>query len=207
FTPRPVIMGTVSALEVLHRRTEAKYRSRRVITEHQARRTLTTAARPRPLVRHDGGGITLTRDGDTFMGLAAPFNRMTQVRERFHIFDEVIMPGAFTRSLRVRPAVPILVDHDPRLVVGESVRLLEAPDGLRVAFSVDDRSLAARLADIRDGSRVGLSIGFRPVRERHTPAKDRSFGRDLVEQLELDLHEISVVRRPAYAQAALRPAA
>ncbi len=182
--------------------------------EHQARHAPAPAKRGQSvpgfgpgagLVRHDGGRIVGARE-DLFLGLAAPWNRVARIERHLSTFDEVLMPGCFTGSIRARPVLPILLEHKIGLVIGETVDLTEAADGLRVAFRVDEESIAGRLRDLRDGWRVGLSIGFEPCRHRFTPGAKRSSGRDLIERLAVDLYEISVCRRPAYQAAGLAAA-
>jgi len=212
-------MPSSAGLEV-HRRAELRYRAKRIVMEEARRRGLrpqilchdtgsvwTPRQPPADTIsRHDGGRI-VSEQGDVFYGLACPWNRVVQVRDGVPLVDETFLPGAFTDSLRARPNVPILVAHDRGAVIGQTVDLHEAEDGLRAAFKVDDPSIAARLAGIRDQWRIGLSIGFRPKRDRRTPGSKRSFGRDLLERLAVDLFEISVVRTPAYSTAGVRSVA
>lgn len=110
--------------------------------------------------------------------------------------DDVVMPGAFTRSL-ARPGqrVRMLWQHDPRAVIGIWDLLQEDARGLYVRGRVatgtaGGRAVAALLAR---GGGAGLSIGFRIIRA----------GRDGATRIlhEVALEEISITPEPMHPQA------
>lgn len=112
---------------------------------------------------------------------------------------DVVMPGAFRRSLAERGAggIRMLFQHDPAMPIGVWEAIQEDARGLFVRGRLTTEVAKARevLALMRAGGLDGLSIGFRTVRGR----KDaRSGFRRL---LEVDLWEISVVTFPMHPAA------
>jgi len=126
--------------------------------------------------------VKAEEDG-TFTGLAAVFgNRDGQ--------GDIIEPGAFDRTVRERPEVPILANHDITQVIGLG-RLSVTSRGLRVVGRLNTEVQAARetLSNIRFGAVSGLSIGY----NKRDFKRDRN-GRRL---LDLDVKEVSVTAFPA----------
>jgi HK97 family phage prohead protease len=107
---------------------------------------------------------------------------------------DVVLPGAFLRSIRRRGAggIRMLFQHDPATPIGVWREVREDARGLFVSGRLMPEVAKARevLALMRAGAIDGLSIGFRTVRGR-TDAK--SGVRRLIE---VDLWEISVVTFP-----------
>lgn len=131
-------------------------------------------------------------------GYAAVFNSPSEVlAERGRVFREVVLPGAFTRSLA--RDVFALWNHgkDGRPPLGRTaagtLRLSEDARGL--AFELD---LPASAGDVREaiarGDVYGMSFGFKGERDRWFH-KDGGTWRELSD---LTLTEISVVILPAY---------
>jgi len=107
---------------------------------------------------------------------------------------DVVMPGAFARSLATRGAggIRMLWQHDPAEPVGRWLRIEEDRRGLRVRGLLNPAVARAReiAALLREGGVDGLSIGFRVVeakRERSPPSR---------RLIRLDLWEISIVTFP-----------
>jgi HK97 family phage prohead protease len=107
---------------------------------------------------------------------------------------DVVMPGAFSDSLRKRGAahVRLLWQHDPGQPIGRWLSIAEDIRGLRVRGRLNLAVSQARdiHALMRDGAVDGLSIGFRVERAR----AERPTGLRRLEKL--DLWEISVVTFP-----------
>ena len=107
---------------------------------------------------------------------------------------DVVMPGAFTDSLRKRASgeVRMLWQHDPATPIGRWLAIEEDRRGLRVRGKLNLAVERARdiHALMRDGAVDGLSIGFRVERAR----AERPTGLRRLEKL--DLWEISVVTFP-----------
>lgn len=115
----------------------------------------------------------------------------------FHTEDmghDVVMPGAFARSLRRRGAqgVKMLYQHDPNEVIGVWTALTEDTRGLHVSGQLLPDVARARevLALLRAGAIDGLSIGYHAVKAM----KDRMSG--VRRLMDVDLWEISVVTFP-----------
>jgi len=110
---------------------------------------------------------------------------------------DVVFRGAFVRALDGRGALPMLLDHDPRLPCGVWRELREDGRGLFVAGSLLPDRRAGGLARRRLAEGLdGLSIGFTPLAWR----KRADGGRDL---LEIQLWEVSLVGAPMLPQARL----
>jgi HK97 family phage prohead protease len=97
---------------------------------------------------------------------------------------DVVRAGAFAASLRKRPAVPLLWQHRPGVVIGAIETLAEDARGLRVVARVTHPAAAALIAR---GALTGLSFGYRVTAAR---------GNGPRELLGLDLAEVSLVAMP-----------
>lgn len=122
-----------------------------------------------------------------FAGYASLFHRKDMA-------GDVVMPGAFTDSLKARGTmgVKLLFQHDPNQPIGVWTQLREDARGLYAEGRLMPEVTKARevLALMRAGAIDGLSIGFRTVKAR----RDRTSG---VRRLEkIDLWEISLVTFP-----------
>jgi HK97 family phage prohead protease len=132
-----------------------------------------------PLKGVDGDGV--------FEGYASLFGEADLGRD-------VVMPGAFSDTLRKRGAtdVRLLWQHDPGPPIGRWLLIEEDRRGLRVRGKLNLAVERAREihALMREGAVDGLSIGFRVERAR----AERPTGLRRLEKL--DLWEISVVTFP-----------
>lgn len=134
--------------------------------------------------------------GGRFAGYASVFGRLDEA-------GDLVMPGAFGKSLRRRGAgrLRMLFQHDPKEPVGiwESVR--EDGFGLwvegRLVPGVPRADALRRLIEKR--AIDGLSIGFRTERATR---EARSGQRRL---WQIDLWEISIVTFPMLAEARIAP--
>jgi HK97 family phage prohead protease len=128
------------------------------------------------------------RSEGSFSGYASVFNVVDS-------FDSRILPGAFRKSLGDSPSRPLLLNHDPRLVVGV-VRLQEDGHGLRAEGELNmnvERAREARSLMLQ-GALGGMSIGFIPRTWRE--------GKDgVIEYSEIELVEVSLTPFPANKQA------
>ena len=128
-------------------------------------------------------------------GYASLFGEIDQSRD-------MVMPGAFTQSLKLRGArrIPMLFQHDPAEPIGIWLDMQEDWRGLRVRGKLIPEVVRARelLALLREGTSDGLSIGFKTVQARVDP-KTR------VRKLhQIDLWEISIVTFPLLPGARVR---
>jgi HK97 family phage prohead protease len=133
----------------------------------------------------------VTAEGD-FEGYASVFN----VED---LGKDVVMPGAFAKSLARRPAakVKMLRGHDPSEPIGIWTDLSEDKRGLRAKGRLILETTKGREthALMKAGALDGLSIGYRTLKDRF----DRAKGVRLLD--ELDLPEISVVAFPMNTRA------
>ncbi len=123
-------------------------------------------------------------------GYAALFGVADQMRD-------VVRAGAFAASLTRRGAkLPMLVEHEARLVAGEWTEVREDGRGLFLRGEIrDDRPGAARAKRMIARGIDGLSIGFVPIVQHRNAA-----GRVLNE---VELLEVSIVTHPMQPQARL----
>jgi HK97 family phage prohead protease len=128
----------------------------------------------------------LSAEGE-FEGYAATFGNVDKG-------SDIVMPGAFTESLRRRPAgkVKMLLQHDTRRLCGVWTSMVEDGKGLKVQgrllLSIQDGKETYEL--MRVGALDAMSIGYRTLKDEY----DRVNGtRKLIT---LDLPEVSVVTFP-----------
>lgn len=133
-------------------------------------------------------------DQGEFDGYAAIFGNEDLGRD-------VIMRGAFEKSLQRRPAakVKMLRQHDPDEPIGIWLDLAEDKKGLRAKGKLILETVKGREthALMRAGALDGLSIGFRTLKDHFDRAKGVRF------LDEVDLPEISVVTFPMNPRAAV----
>lgn len=136
--------------------------------------------------RADTGLDRVTLEG-SFSGYASIFGECD-------LGNDIIMPGAFVKSLKRRGAgaVRMLFQHDANQPIGVWSNIREDETGLHVAgrIATDVERGREVLALMRAGAIDGLSIGFRTIRSRI----DKKTGARCI--LEADLWEISVVTFP-----------
>lgn len=131
-------------------------------------------------------------------GYFAKYNSVTQLFEK--AFEE-IMPGAFDNSL-VKNDIRALVDHETRLVLGRTksgTLTLHSDDvGLygTIRINKDDTDAVNLYQRVKRGDIDQCSFGFNIVEEEVNVTEDDAIHWKLIE---VDLHEVSVVTFPAYA--------
>lgn len=132
-------------------------------------------------------------------------NRLSGYACRFGVIDrggDIVVRGAFANTLQLKgvASVPMLLEHDPRKIIGSWSAIREDECGLYVEGSLSRAAPAeweAR-AMLKRGFLNGLSIGYRTVRdEADRAAATRSL-------LEIDLWEISLVTFPMQPSAVIR---
>ncbi|MEZ5957917.1 MAG: HK97 family phage prohead protease [Hyphomonadaceae bacterium] len=122
-------------------------------------------------------------------GYAALFGVADQMRD-------VVRAGAFAASLARRKSLPMLLEHDTRLIAGEWTQFREDGRGLFLRGEIrDDQPGAARAKRMIARGVDGLSIGFVPIAQHRTAA-----GRTLTE---IELLEVSIVTHPMQPHARL----
>ncbi|WAA10835.1 HK97 family phage prohead protease [Fervidibacillus albus] len=129
-------------------------------------------------------------------GYAAVFNSKTRICD---FFDEVIAPGAFSRTLSENGDIRALFNHDWDNVLGRTkadTLLLEEDDrGLKFEIDLPNTSVARDLVEsMKRGDINQCSFGFIPIEEEW----DYSVEPALRTIKDVDLYEISIVSLPAY---------
>ena len=123
-------------------------------------------------------------DDGVFTGYASTFGNPDRGAD-------VMVKGAFTKSLTKRPAgkVKMLLQHDTREPVGVWTSLEEDERGLKATGKLILDTIKGRetYSLLKAGALDGLSIGYRTVKDR----MDRAKGLRFLE--EVDLSEISIV--------------
>lgn len=140
--------------------------------------------------------------GRTLYGYAALFDSTTELGG----FNEVIRPGAFTRTLAADSAAGIraIYEHDARSLLGKvgsgTLRLSEDDTGLAFELDLPNTTLGNDLAElVKRGDVSGCSFGFLPVedtwQDRPTPLR---------ELRDVDLFEITLTATPAYPETSVQ---
>lgn len=114
-------------------------------------------------------------------------------------FREKIARGAFTRTLKERPDVLALFDHDTSMPIGRSsagtLSISEDSRGLPVEITPPNTTAGRDAVElVRTGHVKGMSFGFRVLEDKWS-VRD---GMDLRTILDVELYEVSVVTFPAY---------
>jgi HK97 family phage prohead protease len=124
-------------------------------------------------------------DGDTWevSGYASTYDR--------DLGDDVIVPGAFQKSLANGRPVRFLFSHDHRQPIGKALELREDERGLFGRFAISKTALGGDVRTLlRDGALDSFSIGYLP-KESEIDKKEG------VRRLkEVELLEVSVVSMP-----------
>lgn len=143
-------------------------------------------------------GDRLQASQGKLVGYAAVFNKPSHDLGGFR---EVILPGAFTRTLATSENVRALYNHDTGQVLGRvgagTLRLAEDEIGLRFELDLPPTTYARDLAALVErGDVAGCSFAFR-VRPGGETWEQRD-GQDVRILSALDLDEITVTANPAY---------
>jgi len=134
-------------------------------------------------------------DGSRLVGYASRFSEPVKPYLDWPEFTEIVGPDAFTRTLRERPDVRAVRNHDPNLVLarGKNGTLRLVVDRVGLAFDLTlnlDTSLGRDTrADVTRGDIDGCSIGFMIARD--DIVTDRDTGIITRTLLDVDLIEIT----------------
>ena len=124
-------------------------------------------------------------DGDewTVEGYASTYDR--------DLGDDVVVPGAFQKSLGNGRPVRFLFAHDQRQPIGKALELREDERGLYGKFAISKTALGSDVRTLlRDGALDSFSIGYLPKESEF----DKKAGVRKIKELEL--LEVSVVSIP-----------
>jgi len=145
------------------------------------------------IIERRGFQIEVRAKGRRLEGYAATFGAAAKIGDPL---TETISPGAFANSLRSRPDILALVDHDPARMLARTrsgtLRLLEDDHGLAFDLDVPDTQAGRDVLALAErGDIGGMSFGFLAVDEHRDG--------DRRELRAVELFEISVVLAwPAY---------
>jgi uncharacterized protein len=141
----------------------------------------------RLLGRGVGRLLSVQPGSGVFQGYASLFGRRDSQ-------GDVVMPGAFAETLRIRGVenIRMLFQHNPAEPVGTWIELRETERGLQVKGRLNLKVQRGRelLALLESGGLDGLSIGFKTVRARTERVRGTR------QLLAIDLWEISLVTFP-----------
>jgi len=146
--------------------------------------------------------IELRAEGDKksprLVGHAAIYNSPSQ---DLGGFTEIVLPGAFKRTLATDRDPLALVHHMPQLVLGRrsagTLRLQADERGLAFEIDVPDTSAARDLlVSVERGDVRGASFAFSvPAGGDRWEMRNGAAVRELID---VDLHEITITASPAY---------
>lgn len=137
----------------------------------------------------------------TLEGYAAVFDSLSADLGGFR---EIIAPGAFKRSLKEGADVRALVDHDPGKIIGRNkagtLTLREDDHGLKVRIKPPDTTAGRDIVEsMRRGDVDQMSFAFTVVSDEWRTLE----GEEVRTITDADLHDVSVVTYPAYADTAV----
>ncbi|MDM5038904.1 phage major capsid protein [Bacillus sp. OR-18] len=151
-------------------------------------------------------GVKQNADGSLFVsGYVNETDTWSQVLGRKTKFIEKIMPGAFKRALERAENIDFLYEHDKEKILADtqSGRLILREDdkGLYMEATISKTSWGEDAFElIKDGIVKKMSFGFRNLKDE---VKKNADGiRERVVH-ELELLEVSAVRKPAYVQSSI----
>ena len=138
------------------------------------------------------------QDGDDliFTGYASVFNSPYSVADARGVYDEIVSPGAFTKTLNENDDVKFLINHDgiplARTKSG-TLELREDEHGLFVKANLDNSNpkVAEISSALQRGDLSEMSFGFYPIKD------DFSEDGETRTLKELRLLDVSVVTWPA----------
>ena len=140
-------------------------------------------------------------DGNTLVGYAAVFNNPTRIDSWEGRFDEIIAPGAFTKTIVERgSAIKVLYDHgfDPSIgnkPIATIESLTEDDTGLLLRAAFIDRPYAEDIkAAVAAGAIDGMSFRFNVVKDEWDDTGDVP----VRTVRELKVLELGPVTFPAY---------
>ncbi len=132
-------------------------------------------------------------DGRTFTGYASVFNQPSEPLP----FTEIVLPGAFKRSLQSRNRMMLLWNHDTSNPLAStrngSLQLVEDERGLKVTATLPDTNLGRDLAVlVKTGVIDSMSFGFSVKKDSWSTDGNTRYLEDVT------LYEVSLVSTPAY---------
>ncbi len=116
---------------------------------------------------------------------------------------DIVVEGAFKRSLKDTPQPKFLHSHDPRMVLGVTKSLREDSKGLLGTWKISRTQLGEDTHTLlKDGAIDAFSIGYIPRVWEWRSADDKS-GNEIRVLKDVDLLEVSLVAMPMNPEARL----
>jgi HK97 family phage prohead protease len=140
------------------------------------------------------------KDGRIVEGCCVPYGEASRVTDDgVETYYEVFEPGAFRKQLRAASRLELRYEHRDELAhsIGVCRDLHEEAAGLFGTFAIHQGAFGDQALElVRSGILPGFSVGFS---DRFTHWKRTAEG--TVVRSNCELHEVSLVRIPAYAGA------
>ena len=142
-----------------------------------------------------------TREGRIVEGCCVPYGEASKVADppNFVPYYELFEPGCFRKQLRAADKIELRYEHRDSLgdCIGVCRELHEEASGLYGTFSIHRGAFGDQALElVREGILPGFSIGFT---DRFTQWKRTTEG--TVVRSNCQLHDVSLVRSPAYTGA------
>lgn len=133
--------------------------------------------------------LKLDDDSRTIEGFASVFGNVDS-------YNDIVMPGAFSKTLKRMKAIPMLWQHDTREVVGKWDQFEERDRGLYVKGKISKTARGDEAYTLlKDGAITGMSIGYSA--DKYEIDQDKGTRK----LLEVKLYEVSLVTFPANEKA------
>lgn len=151
---------------------------------------------------HGGGEIRASADKLHIEGHAALFNVRSEPIAG--VFYEVVMPGAFDRTLRENPDIRVTWSHERSNILGRT-RAGTAKvmvDELGLFYEVDPPNTEngrSAVESVRRGDVSGSSFTFRTIEDHWRYEKLGDIMVEIRELIDVDLIEVAPVAWPAYS--------
>lgn len=125
----------------------------------------------------------------TVEGFASVFNNVDS-------YKDIVLPGAFAKSLKRRKSLPMLWQHDMGDVIGKWTEVEERDKGLYVKGTIIDTTCGLDAYKLlKAGAVTGMSIGYSTKQFEYDTEKN------IRKLVEVDLFEVSLVTFPANERA------
>jgi len=140
--------------------------------------------------RGDDGGVTVS-------GYASVFSSEAELMPGLF---EAVAPGAFAEALRSRPSTPLLMNHNPNVLLARSPRTMsirEDSHGLKITAKLPDNHVGQYVGDaIGRRDLVAMSFAMSGVTDKWEPRGATGALRTILSVERL--HDVSAVVSPAY---------
>jgi len=112
---------------------------------------------------------------NTFEGYASAFDNMDS-------HQDIIVKGAFAKTIKESKRVKVLWQHDPQQPIGKPIAMSEDSKGLHVKAKISNTSLGKDVVQlIKDGVIDELSIGFNTIKDEW----DQKSGARIIKEVKL----------------------